>query len=94
MRQGDVCGAVTGGLFALSMKAGNASPGETDRKAACYADTIALGKAFRERYGSMKCQELLAAASAGGEYKGQNLHHTFCPKLVLGAIELLEEMGY
>ncbi len=94
MRQGDVCGAVTGGLFALSMKAGNASPEETDRKAACYADTIAFGKAFRERYGSMKCQELLAAASAGDEYKGQNLHHTFCPKLVLGTIELLEEMGY
>lgn len=93
MRQGDVCGAVTGGLFALSMKAGNASPEEADRKANCYDDTIAFGKAFRERYGSMQCRDLLAAAASSDEYKGQNIHQTFCPKVVLAAIELLEEMG-
>ncbi len=98
MRQGEVCGAVTGGMLAMGMKGGNATPADGERKAKCYADTIAFGNEFKKRNGSLICRELLgcdiSTPEGKKEFDERDLHFTFCPKKVLASIELLEEMGY
>ena len=87
-----------GGMLALGMKGGNATPDDAERKAKCYADTIAFGNEFKKRNGSLLCRELLgcdiSTPEGKKEFDEKDLHFTFCPRKVLASIELLEEMGY
>ena len=53
MRQGHVCGAVSGALMALGLRYGD----ENNRK--CKASKAFL-EAFRQEFGSVVCRELLA----------------------------------
>lgn len=52
MRRGEVCGAVTGALMALGLQYGD----ENNRKS---LKSLEFMKAFREKYGTMLCKELL-----------------------------------
>ncbi len=81
MRKGEVCGAVVGALMALGLRRGAAGPGDQERKADANARAAAYMQAFRERYGSYLCRELIQAA-------GKRV----CETVVPGAVELLEEL--
>ena len=77
MKQGSVCGAVTGGIMALGLY-GKGDP-----------DSLALfHQRFMEKHQDMlNCAELLKAnADAGNEKK------PFCDGMVLECVDLVEEM--
>ena len=52
MRRGEVCGALTGALMALGLQYGD----ENNRKS---TKSLEMMKAFREKYGSILCRELV-----------------------------------
>ena len=58
-RNGDVCGALVGGVMAMSLALGRDKP-EQDREP-CYPAVDRLYNEFRTRFGSCKCRELTNA---------------------------------
>ena len=58
-RNGDICGALTGGVMAISLALGRDKP-EQDREP-CYPAADRFYNDFRTRFGSCKCRELTNA---------------------------------
>jgi C_GCAxxG_C_C family probable redox protein len=81
MRRGEVCGAVVGALMTLGLRHGARAPEEEERKADANDRTIAYMQAFKERYGSYLCRELIKASG-----------RKVCDTVIPGAVLLLEEL--
>lgn len=96
LRCGEICGAVSGGAMVVGLKYGQTSSEDLDAKALCNVKTIEFTAAFKERFGSLICREFLGYDVRDTEAREKNKHkHTeVCQKLVEGAVELLEELGY
>ncbi len=56
-RTGNLCGALTGGMLAISLVHGRDCP--DDSRDACYSRVQALANAFQETFGAVNCAELL-----------------------------------
>lgn len=76
MRRGEVCGAVSGALMALGLCYGD----ENNRKS---TKSLEFMKAFREKYGSMLCKELIGQ---DGKKKKE-----MCPIMIEYCAEYLEK---
>lgn len=72
---GGTCGALTGGILALSMARGRRST--DDDREALYAKTQALVEGFEEKFKAVNCPDLihiqLGTPEASAEYKIRNL---------------------
>ncbi len=94
MFHGDTCGAVTGSLMALGMAFGGS--GDEESNAIIHEKVKAFQTAFTERFGSLDCRKLLGYdVSVPGEKEkavesGKMID--LCPMLVVGAIEIMEEL--
>lgn len=98
MRNGEICGAVSGAVMVISLRYGHSDGADNESKAFCYQKTKEFTEAFKAKKGSIVCRDLLgidifvgdgmAAASAKGLFK------TTCVDMIKCAVELLEEMGY
>ena len=55
----EVCGAVSGMFFVLSLLYGYDTPGDDESKKQLYTDVQALAASFRESCGSIICREIL-----------------------------------
>ena len=60
----EVCGAVSGIFMAAGLLWGYDKPGDLDGKTAHYARIQSLAEAFRARYGSIVCRDLMRGVSA------------------------------
>lgn len=88
MLMGHTCGAVTGALMTIGLAGEDGKDSE--------AKAAEFEKRFRERFGSCTCRELLGydlsdpeqqvAARASGKMID------LCPQLVLGALEILDDI--
>lgn len=58
-RSGNVCGAVSGAVMALSLKYGSTDPQDKEAKEITYAHTRSFVERFQNRYGSLTCPGLL-----------------------------------
>ncbi len=92
-REGELCGAVTAGILALSLKYGR---GESDDRAKTddtYARTQAFIAQFKARHGSVACRELtncdLRTADGQKFFKENDLLHRTCARCVQTASELV-----
>jgi C_GCAxxG_C_C family probable redox protein len=95
-RNGEMCGAVTGALMVIGLAHGKASLADDAAKERTYALTREFWKRFRDRQGSLVCNELIGvdigtpegakAASESGVFREK------CPDLVRCAAEVLEEL--
>lgn len=98
IRNGEACGAVTGGVLAISLKYGNSTLEEGNTKMLCYQKTLEFTGAFRERKGSIVCRDLLGCDIGqpdGAKYATEaGLFKCVCPDAVKEAVEILEELGY
>ncbi len=98
MRVGEVCGAAAGAALVIGLRDG--SPDTSDRSTAKMSEenTSRFMKAFRERQGSLRCQELLPlkpeVLAAMDPDERRRLLRRKCSGLVKNAAEILEEMGY
>ncbi len=96
MRQGDTCGCVIGALMALGMAFGNSEAGNKAQDELCQEKSLAFQTAFKEKYGSTICRELIGydfrdpaqrqACMEAGKTR------EFCPDLVLGAIDIARSL--
>ena len=98
MRNGEVCGAVSGAIMVIGMKYGNGQNNSDEKKLECYQKTVEFTNAFREKNKSIICKELLGIDIFAGDgmQKAQkaNLFQTTCVDMIVDAVELLEQLGY
>lgn len=66
VRSGEICGAISGAVMAIGM-AQQKDPADAETKAKIAAQTKELVKAFREKYGCVRCVELKQAGVSCGE---------------------------
>lgn len=66
VRSGEICGAIAGAVMAIGM-AQQKDPADPETKAKIAAQTKELVKAFREKYGCVRCFELKQAGVSCGE---------------------------
>jgi C_GCAxxG_C_C family probable redox protein len=93
MRQGEVCGAATGALMVLGLIFGYTDPNNKEQSNRINDKFL---KRFKEVNGSYLCNELLKCdirTTEGINYaKKNNLFTEFCPKMVLSATLILDEI--
>ena len=58
-RAGEICGALTGALMALSLVNGNTDRKDNETRMKAYAEFIELDRMFKERFGNLTCRGLL-----------------------------------
>jgi len=93
-----MCGALTGGIMALSMTRGRRSI--EDGREELYANTRALISGFEEKFGATRCPDLihiqLGSPVASEEYQARSLHQQ-CEQFIREVTErtaaMLQEEG-
>jgi C_GCAxxG_C_C family probable redox protein len=94
-REGEVCGALAGGLMALGLRFGRGIGTPTERKELVYGKAQELFARFRTRHPTLLCRELLGCnlKTAEGKRlsKERDLHHTVCALLVEEIVTCLDE---
>ena len=95
-RMGETCGAVTGAFMVLGLKYGNTRAEDMEAKKNTYSLVKEFVNRFKSRNSSIVCRELLncdISTPDGMELaKEKNLFTTLCPKLVLDAAEIIEQI--
>ena len=96
MRQGEVCGAVTGALMVLGMLYGQYDMNDMESRMTANKVNDEMMKRFKEKNGTYICNNLLGcdiSSPQGVQYALDNkLFIDFCPKMVESAVEILEEI--
>jgi C_GCAxxG_C_C family probable redox protein len=95
-RMREVCGAVSGMLFALGSIEGTGLDSDDEKKLALYQKVQELMKDFKERNGSYICRELLALPEGNSEPTPEKRTESYykkrpCALLVGDACEILDE---
>lgn len=95
-RCGQICGAVSGALMVLGLKHGHYHADDNEEKAKAYRLAVEFNKRFCEENGSIVCKELLgydlSVLEEMNQIKEKNLFATVCPKMIMDATEILENM--
>ena len=99
-RQGEVCGALTGGVLVVGLVHGRDHAEEKEAKEAATAMAAEFVQRFAEVNGALRCRDLtgLDVGSEEGlrEYHAQDLHER-CSRIVSNAVrvalDLLDEWG-
>jgi C_GCAxxG_C_C family probable redox protein len=95
---GEVCGALSGAVMVVGQRYGPVEPEDAYGKENCHNRTAELVERFRERNGAVRCRELLGCHLSTPEgrerYEAEKLRETVCVPLVMGAVAILEELGY
>ncbi len=67
---GQICGAVSGGIMALSLSAGYNGPGDVDKKPGLYEKVEILVSEVKKRYGIVSCDGIKEAGEADENLRG------------------------
>lgn len=94
----EVCGAVSGGILALSWKFGRDEKGTRDQTNVTYAKTRELFARFKALHGTCLCSELLPdcdlnTAAGQQKFKDEDLRSTICAQCVRDAVRIVEQLG-
>jgi C_GCAxxG_C_C family probable redox protein len=96
MRKGEVCGAVTGALMVLGLLYGESKVGDAEARLVSIKVNDLMMDRFKEKCGSYICNDLLGcdvSTAEGVQYCRDNkLFTDFCPKMVVAAVEVVEEI--
>ena len=95
-RLGLACGAITGGVLALSLAFGSEDGADQDAKLDTYARVAALFKAMEAKHGSSQCRTLLGGADLWTEegraaVKAGGYSDKVCNALVADVVEYVEK---
>lgn len=92
-RNGDVCGALTGGVMAISLVFGRDKPEES--REPCYPVVDRFYNDFRSKFGSCKCRELtnldMKTPEGAEAYNGQ-VHEEVCNPIVAWAARRVHDL--
>lgn len=94
-RMGLTCGALSGGVLALSLKHGNPDAVDQAAKLDTYARCSAFITAMQDKFGSTECRTLLHGADLWTEegrakVKEHNLTDKVCNAMIAEAVNYLE----
>jgi C_GCAxxG_C_C family probable redox protein len=94
-RQGEVCGALTGGALVVGLVHGRDSAEEKEAKEAVHAKAGEFVRRFAEVNGAVRCRDLIdldvSTDEGVQEYYARNLLEEKCSEIVSNAVrELLE----
>ena len=96
MHLDQACGAVTGAFMVIGLKYGRTTADDVKAKMNTAQKEVEFAKKFKERHGSIGCTELIGCniSSMEGyqEAKKKDLFKQVCPKYVISAAEILDEM--
>ena len=88
----EVCGAISGGVMALSILYPHVEENDAATKRRIYSITQEFRTRFRERFGQTVCGDLLATkVDAGGAAREMGIKRR-CDILIVTAVELVEQM--
>jgi C_GCAxxG_C_C family probable redox protein len=93
---GDICGAVTGAFMVIGLKYGRSEVEDTAARDKTYKLINEFVRIFKEKNGSIKCNELLDTDVSTLEglkkaYK-ENKFSTVCPKAVRDSAAIVEQL--
>jgi C_GCAxxG_C_C family probable redox protein len=90
------CGAVTGAFMVIGLKFGRTRADDIDAKMKTAQMTNVFAKKFKERHGSIGCTDLIgvniSTPEGYEEAKKKDLFKQVCPKFVISAAEILDEI--
>ncbi|MGA8856915.1 MAG: C-GCAxxG-C-C family protein [Candidatus Bathyarchaeia archaeon] len=92
-RNGDVCGALTGGVMAISLVFGRDKPEESRKP--CYPVVDRFYNDFRSKFGSCKCRELTnldMKTPEGAEAYNRQVHEEVCNPIVAWAARRVHDL--
>lgn len=96
MCHGELCGAVTGAVMALSLKYGNTDGSDNEAKQKEYEIVREFCKEFKNVNGSILCRDLMGVDFAERENRKiareKGLFKKNCPKYIKDAINILDEL--
>ena len=96
MWHGETCGCVVGALIALGMKYATVEANDSEKKDALLKLKAEFEEKFCDNNGSCICKEILGYNLSIPEemekIQEEKLLETKCPKVVLSACDILEEM--
>jgi len=96
VRCGELCGAVSGAIMAISLKCGFYIENDLEQKGYCNKKTYEFIEKFTEANGSAVCRELLGVdVRCPIDHTteiAQAAHKNVCPKMVESAVKILERM--
>ncbi len=88
MRRGATCGAVTGAMMALGLRAGFDDASDAAGKARAADAVVDLCRRFESKHGSVVCRELLGCDLDEARQRG--LFQSACPVFVETACRILD----
>ena len=98
VRCGEICGAVSGAVMAIGLKCGFYIEKDFEQKGYCNRKSFEFMEKFKEANGSVLCRDLLGVDIRRPDDHNapcaQEAHQTICPKLVAGAVRVLESMEF
>lgn len=98
MRNGEVCGAVTGAIMVIGLRYGHINGNDNEGKSLCYQKTLEFTQAFHEKNKSIVCRDILGydiSTPDGMKTAAEKgLFKTTCVDMIKNAIEILERLGY
>lgn len=96
MWHGETCGCVVGALIALGMKYATTEANDQEKKDKLLELKAQFEEKFCKKNGSCICREILgydlSVPEEMAKIQEENLLGTKCPKVVLSACEILDEM--
>ena len=95
-RHGEVCGAVTGAIMVVGLKAGSSEAADAAAKEKAYALTHQVIEQFTARHGTILCRELLGCDILQPEglqhARNTQVFKTRCPLFVHDAAEIVSTL--
>lgn len=95
-RQGEVCGALTGGVMAVGLLRGRDHAEDEESKTTAYALAVEFTQRFRESNGALHCRDLIELDLSTDEgleaYYARNLQEERCAGFVRNAVWALMEV--
>lgn len=96
MCKGEVCGACTGALMALGLRYGQCEITDLENRAKANAVAVEFLEQFKKENGSYLCKDLLGCDLSTAEGKSYAIEHKlfteFCPKMVISATKIVEQL--
>ncbi len=93
---GETCGAVSGAFLAISLKHGRSRAEDLAARDRTYEKMKLLADVFRDRFGSLRCNDLLGCdlgtTEGMAEARSRDLFQTRCPLFVRLAAERTEDL--
>ena len=90
------CGAVTGAIMVIGLKYGRTRADDIEAKMNTAKKVVEFAEKFKARHGSIACTELIGCNISTMEgyenAKKKDLFKQLCPKYVISAAEILDEM--